>query len=250
MTHLPYRYLLYSLEHDKGTGTPHIQGYVELTRQMRFNALKKTLPRFHFEAAKGSVESQRKYIGKENKPTELGTPGQPGKRNDLDAVRALALEDGLEPIVTSFNYQQIKVAETFLKYCGPSRQPDDGCEVIWISGASGAGKTKLAYDMLREADEPYYIKQSGSKWFDGYLGQKVVLIDDIDPEDLPIKTWLQLFDRYPMRVEGKGTTHQFLATKIIVTSIYEPEHEFAGLFSLKCQPIEQLTRRISYRINL
>ena len=41
---------------------------------------------------------------------------------------------------------------------------------------------------------------------------------------------LRLLDRYPMRVEGKGTSRQMLSKKIIITSIFSPEETYDQYF--------------------
>jgi len=86
------RYVIWQLE--KGdNGTPHWQGYVELTQQCRLSALKKWLPTAHFEPRNGTREQARDYCRKEDSrqdgPWERGNweAGGAGSRNDITAAR-------------------------------------------------------------------------------------------------------------------------------------------------------------------
>ncbi len=47
------------------TGTPHLQGYVEFKKQIRFSTLKKTLPRFHWIKSNGTRDDNINYCTKE-----------------------------------------------------------------------------------------------------------------------------------------------------------------------------------------
>ena len=80
---------------------------------------------------------------------------------------------------------------------------------------------------------------STGKWFEGYDGHKKVLIDDMRKDFMKFHELLRLLDRYPMRVEQKGTSRQFVANHIIITSAYNP----AMLFETR-EDIHQLLRRI------
>lgn len=94
------RYVSWQLERGDAEGTPHIQGYVELSRPTRLAPLKTWLPTAHFEARRGTREQARDYTrkddtrepGDDSGPFERGefTAGGAGRRNDLaDAVAAL-----------------------------------------------------------------------------------------------------------------------------------------------------------------
>lgn len=63
---------------------------------------------------------------------------------------------------------------------------------------------------------------------------------------------LRLLNRYPMRVEGKGTSRQMLSKKIIITSIFSPEETYDQYFRYNNdrEPYKQLERRIDTTIHL
>ena len=68
---LAFHYLLYGREVAPITGTPHLQGYVQLRKPLRRSALCKLL-QAHWEPAKGDVDSQD-YCKKSGDYVELGT---------------------------------------------------------------------------------------------------------------------------------------------------------------------------------
>lgn len=86
------KYLVYGFEKGE-SGTPHLQGYMQCTKNQRLTALKKWLPKAHWEVAKGSPTQNRTYCIKENDFKEYGSLTVSGKRSDLDAFKD-AVKDG------------------------------------------------------------------------------------------------------------------------------------------------------------
>jgi len=86
---------------------------------------------------------------------------------------------------------------------------------MWIVGDPGVGKSRYV-----NALNPY--KKSLNKWWDGYLGEPVVLLDDFELDSLRyldhyLKIWA---DRYSIRGEIKGGTIPLNYTHLYVTSNY------------------------------
>ena len=62
----PFTLVLYGREVAPTTGTPHLQGYLELSRRMRLPTVLKLLsPHFHLETTKGDFYQNIKYCTKD-----------------------------------------------------------------------------------------------------------------------------------------------------------------------------------------
>lgn len=200
-------------------GTLHIQGYIEFSKPIRFNALKRLEPRCHWEARKGSRDQARDYCMKEDGriagPWEYGQFEQEcGKRNDIHSVAELVRGGtSIEEIAEQFPGTFVKYHKGFQALSFTLQKKRDWkTEVIVYWGDPGTGKSRKAH----EENPGAYWKPVGD-WWDGYNGQDVVIIDDFQGW-IQYSKLLQLMDRYPMAVEVKGGTVQFLAKKIIFTS--------------------------------
>lgn len=62
---IDYKYLVFGYEVGEN-GTPHLQGYIELTKRLRFGGVKKLFPpRVHLEARRGTAEEAADYCKKD-----------------------------------------------------------------------------------------------------------------------------------------------------------------------------------------
>jgi len=118
------------------------------------------------------------------------------------------------------------------------RDPKVAPTVHWWFGPTGTGKSKRGFESFPEA----YVKMTGNKWWDGYTGQKEVILDDYRPMMCPFNELLKLLDRYPMRVEAKGSSMEMSATTFLITTCARPEVLWASKTE---ENIAQLLRRIT-----
>lgn len=88
---------------------------------------------------------------------------------------------------------------------------------IWIYGPAGCGKSQSAR-LFAEKNGGAFVKPQ-NKWWDGYEGQKVVILDDLDTDTLChyLKIWT---DKYACTGEVKGSTIPLVYEWFIVTSNY------------------------------
>lgn len=245
------RYGVYQLE--KGAqGTPHYQGYAELTKPVRFSTLKKWLPTAHFEPRRGTREQARDYCMKEESredgPWEHGSweAGGQGKRNDIiSAVDTLKEQIGksrpLQCVAEEHPVTFVKFhrgLEALMNQLVPPRtQPP---EVVVFYGATGTGKSRAARAFLGEQRPAMWVPSKGH-WFDGYCGQEVFLFEEFRGQ-LPMPMMLSLLDRYTAEVQVKGGMRDFVAKKIAITS---PKHPELWYPSKHDDDIKQLMRRIT-----
>lgn len=79
-----YNYLIIGKEVGD-SGTPHLQGYIQLKIKTHLNGVKKINNKAHLERARGSPDDNIEYCRKEGNFTEEGRVSFQGKRKlDLD----------------------------------------------------------------------------------------------------------------------------------------------------------------------
>lgn len=236
---LECQYVIFGKE-TGASGTPHLQGYIQFYKRLRFNAVKRLLPGCHIEVARASAQANIDYCSKDGNVEFRGNPKHKGERADLDIVRRDAAENGMQNVCRWANLQQIRVAEKFLTYCEEPRNWKPN--VTWLWGGPGTGKTRRAHEMLANP----YVKNTGSKWFDGYDGHDEILLDDFRDTWWELGFMLGLLDRYAFRVEHKGGSRQFVCKEIVVTSPFPPNLMYRN----QGEDIDQLLRRIDTIVEL
>jgi len=221
------RYCVCQIEVSPTTGRDHIQGYAELLKPMKIPGFKKAIncEHAHVEKRMGTPDQARDYCMKEESrkpgtmPQEFGTwEKKQGKRSDLDAACEILKKHGLKRVAEDMPGMFVKFhrgLDALASITGERRQFGDVCELHIRWGETGTGKSHYVHE--KHQAEGVYVKAPNSKWWDGYAGQRVVLIDDfeggIDYRD--ILTWC---DKYPVQVEAKGTMKPLNARMIYITS--------------------------------
>lgn len=237
-------YLCFQQERAPSTGQLHYQGLVSLKRPARMSRVKELLPGAHLEVCRDffaaidyCFKSDTRVPGTE--PVEYGdwSKGVPhqGRRSDLIEVAAL-VDRGASRSDIAYEYPSVVIrygagVERLARWQGSSaplstlRDRSRSVEVTVYYGPTGTGKTRAVYD----AHPILYAKPPEHKWWDGYSGQDVVLVDDFDgrtgKDGMWITYWLRVCDRYPIMVETKGGQVNLLATKFYFTSNKHP-HEW------------------------
>lgn len=94
------------------------------------------------------------------------------------------------------------------------------CRGIWISGRPGCGKSTWA-EKFGESKGGFYEK-AFNKWWDGYSGEKVVILNDLD--DMQLLHYLKIWaDKFPCKGEVKGHTVWLHHDWFVVTSNFTIE---------------------------
>lgn len=232
--------------------TPHLQCYIECSRNYSISALQKALTkcqgfasRYSVQICGGNAKQNIDYCSKDGDVFQSGTfPAGQGKRSDLDAV--------VEELTEGKSVHAIALANPnqFIKYhAGINRLFDEHRNVqrqsvtlgYWIFGDTGVGKSRWAHSLSPEST---YVKEPNSKWWDGYAGEETVVIDDYRPSaGLGFSTLLHLADRYAHVVEKKGSMCQFNSKRLVITSPLNIDQTFAQLDWMNEGKINQLKRR-------
>lgn len=225
-------------------GTPHLQGYLELSKQTTFTTLKKMLPVIHFEERKGTATQARDYCKKSGHYIEHGSISIQGKRNDIARIRDMVNNNStILDIMNDVNsFQAWKAAETYLKY-KPLSTDYIKKTVIWIWGKSGTGKTKKAYTYIKE--KTFWRSKSNLKWFDGYYGQEIVIIDDFRESHCSHSELLELLDGYEISVPVKGGFTIWRPKVVIITTPKKPEY-YIPIGEQSTQLLRRITETIHF----
>lgn len=164
-------------------------------------------------------------------------------RSDLSECTTRIINgDSLKDIARDNADAFVKFHRGFLElqrtlHAGAPRDPNVQPVVHWWFGPTGTGKSRSAFTEFPGA----YVKML-NKWWDGYLGHTTVIMDDYRPSMCPFNQLLQILDRYPMKVEMKGSSMELSATTFIITCCQRPEVIWHGKTE---EDVTQLIRRIT-----
>lgn len=242
------KYLVFGKEVGE-QGTPHLQCYLWVENPRYGNVLREIMGgKGHWMAAKGTAEDNQKYCTKDGDFVELGELPKQGKRNDLatlvrrvctEGATMQSLVDGGEFDVLATYCRNERSISKLASMVSGKRDGVTPPTVHWLWGETGTGKSRWAYENFPDA---YRFPCDGTAWWDGYIGQKVVVFDDFRANSgLSFSSLLKVLDMYPHRVNQKGTTTELLATTFVITAPMTPETCFAAIG----EKVDQLTRRIS-----
>lgn len=92
-------------------------------------------------------------------------------------------------------------------------------------GKTGVGKSHAAREKF---GGDLYAKPPDTKWFDGYDGEDVLLLDDFAgaASKMSLSYLLQLLDKYDIKLEVKGGYTACLSTVIVLTTNIHPRNWF------------------------
>ncbi|WP_349952617.1 Rep family protein, partial [Bacteroides finegoldii] len=106
--------------------------------------------------------------------------------NLFDSVNAIEYDKYRRNIENAFLYRQ----KILLK------EINREMEVVFISGASGSGKTTYAKMMCENQNYSYFISSSSNDPFDGYAGQDAVILDDLRGSSFTFADLLKITDNH------------------------------------------------------
>lgn len=243
------KYAVWQKEVGEKTGTPHYQGYVELSRQARLAQMKKMID-CHWEERRGTRDQARNYAMKEDTrvegPWEYGIWSEKGQgnRTDLDEVVDMANEGKTRQEIAKAHPKTFirynKGIDEYIKTAHDKGPRLHKTRVELYVGVPGTGKTHMAGEEGGQADAYW---KTPDKWWDGYTQQDTVILDDFSG-------WIQwtqllhIMDNKPTDVEVKGGKRGFNSKKLIITSNYHPKDWYSEENNRRPKPMAALMRRI------
>jgi len=222
---VPCQYMVFGYEKCPTTGKDHLQGTVVFTDAKTFSAAKKSLFGSPHLSVVKNLEKSIAYCKKGGSFFEKGTPPvTPKEKGDGERERwTIALNHAREGTHDAIESRIQFVYARHIDYIHNKAQlakkvVDTTIENDWFCGPTGSGKSRTARETYPDA----YLK-SCNKWWDGYTGQEVVIVEDFDATHSVLCHHMKIWaDRYPFPAEVKGGTMKIRPRKIIVTSNYAP----------------------------
>jgi len=211
-------YVCYGVETGQN-GTPHLQGYIEMKRTVKLGGMKLLIPGAHFERRLGSQKQAIEYCQKDGDFHEFG-----GKKAcadgkvDWQLAKANILAGAFDDLPAKVYIMQYNVIK---KIHSDNRPVPDDLDWVdppneWRFGPTRTGKSFTA----RKENPGFYLKMN-NKWWDGYLDEEIVLIEDIGRTHEYMGDHLKIWaDKYGFRAEIKNLTIVLRPQKIVVTSNY------------------------------
>ena len=132
------------------------------------------------------------------------------------------------------------------------------CEVVWVYGPAGSGKTTFAKKAYDDLNLSYTILGSSKDPFQPYSciedKGKNIILDDLRPNVFEYADLLQILDPYQHKKMGPARYHDRPLTleKVIITTPYSPEEFFDATKNIdaRIDKYDQLKRRIGNLIKL
>lgn len=192
------------------SGTPHFQGYFELLKKARFNAVKllfdPSIPHLEAKSRNSTRDQAAEYCKKDSNYVEYGTLGGQGKKKRKLAILANAVIEGeplsevaqLDPETYIRNYRGLQDFQAKVTKISNFRP----VKTILFYGNTDTGKT---HDAFADFPDLYRVplQRKGNLWFNGYERQKTIFFDEFVGQ-IPLTNMLQILDKFKLQVETKG----------------------------------------------
>lgn len=175
----------------------------------------------HYELTRSNRANE--YVWKDDTAvpdTRFEFGSLPVKRNcatDWELVRSNAQAGRLDDIPADIYVRYFNQLNNIQSHFSQPLPLVRTATVFW--GPTGTGKSRRAWD---EATFSAYSKDPRTKFWCGYRGQENVVIDEFRG-GIDIAHLLRWLDRYPVRVEVKGSTKPLMATSFWITSNIHPD---------------------------
>jgi len=242
------------------TGTPHLQCYFALKERKRRTFLSRVFDDLgagkpHLEATKANGKLASDYCKKgKQSHEEWDTANAGGPNFGLDAD---VWEHGVLPIYVAGNrgsatasakrtadyaaaivlakerkFDEIDPCLLVRHYSSLQRIAADNPlpvpdlakpRAIWIWGPPGTGKSYSARKRF-----PNFYWKGANKWWCGYKGEEVVILDDFDSNHKVLGHHIKIWaDQYYFNGETKGSSMRIRFLVFIITSNYHPDQIWA-----------------------
>ena len=259
-----FKTITYFCMADEKGSTYHTHIFIVFSSRVRFSMIKRYFQEAHIEKCRGSVSDNVNYIKKTGKWEldesrqekkiegtfeEYGTqpPDSKGKRKDMSELYQMVMDNMTNAEILAQNQDYIlqidkidKVRTTLLteKYKETVRLD---LEVIYISGATGTGKTRGVLE--KNGYSNVYRVTDYLHPFDSYNGQPVIAFDEFR-SSLRIKEMLLYCDIYPIELPSRYTNKFACYNKVYIISNWSLEKQYSEIQREDTESWNAFLRRI------
>lgn len=221
------------------SGTHHLQGYIKFNDKVRMKWVKDTLGEDpHVEIARGTDEECIAYCTKED-ATHVGGPYwwpdearvralKERARMDLydmcemvDAGKSMKDIYDADPAGYARNHRYLVAAKRARFGLADDAPLRERVRVLCVYGPPGIGKSTWVYTQITQKVFCPAITETGTVWFDGYIGEEVLLLDDYKGQ-LEYSIFNRIVDRWPYMAPVKGGFVSALWTTVVILTNVQP----------------------------
>lgn len=143
--------------------------------------------------------------------------------------------------------RNIKVANE-IRMLNVNLRNDRDMKVAYIYGKTGIGKTTFAKKYCELLEHDYFVSGSSNDTLDGYMGEEVIILDDLRADSFKFHTLLKFLDNHTSSMVKSRYYNKAIDCKwIIITSIKPIEQLYENQTN---EDLIQLYRRINYYITI
>lgn len=221
-------------------GFLHWQFVAAFSSKKSISGVRKCFGPFHAELTRS--ESAVDYVWKDDtrvEGTQFELGAKPFRRNsatDWESVWSSAVAGDLSRIPANVRVVSYRTIRAIAADYSVARPIVRTVNVFW--GRTGTGKSRRAWE---EGGMDSYAKDPRSKFWDGYQNEKNIIIDEFRG-GIDIAHLLRWCDRYPVRVEIKGSSRPLAAEQIWITSNICPRAWYPDADG---ETLEALLRRLT-----
>lgn len=254
------RNITYQLEQCPKSNKLHVQAYVEFFEKVRMAVVKQRLEdtTLHCEKRRGTRLQAREYCMKDETrviATQYVCLGlfqtKQGDRTDITQLKDFIETNATEAdVAEAFPCAYLKMSTGIRRLINVRRRKllnvysKVDVHVLW--GDTGAGKTRSVFDEYGPENVfvPVYSASAGKFWFDGYAGQKVLLINEFYGQ-VRCGYMLELLDDYHKTLEVKGDTCISSWDTVYLSSNCHPDEWYTNWTSVPTSKKHAFARRIN-----
>lgn len=225
------------------TKREHNQAYIQMYKQCRFTQIYKNLKiSGKFFVMKGSIQQNEDYCKKEGVYTKLGSFVSRGFRSDLHNIKDdLKTGSSLYDIMENYTGDFIRYSNGIqkMKSLIDNKQANKFRNVTTTALIGDAGSGKTSYVCNKYGYENVFIVENGQDdkfLFDGYDGEKTILIDDFNG-NIKYTTLLRILDGHKYGINIKNGRTYARWENVYITSNNKPSKWYKNIG-------ENLKRRI------